>query len=272
MFTGKCSPALGIFLSLALGTALSACSPQVQAVPPTVTLTLLPPAIRVTIQPTAASPTLLPSLTAPPTSTTAPPFQVCTPLAEHPLGVLREIVSDPYHPPPMGKDDRHQGVDFSYYRHGERTTIQGVQVQAVLPGRVAASLADTWPFGNLVIIETRYADLPDALNLALGIQPDQSLYLLYAHMEQPPLVSLGQMLAACQAIGLVGHSGNAVEPHLHLETRLGPPGLTLDSMGYYQVQHTEQEKANYLLWRTSGTYQHLDPMRLINWGLGTPSP
>ena len=91
-------------------------------------------------------------------------------------------------------------------------------------------------------------------------------------MDAPPLVKLGDLVDPCRLIGQVGKSGNAVEPHLHLETRRGPPGATFENFGYYQAENTEQEKANYLLWRTSGVFQHMDPMILLNLGLATPAP
>lgn len=218
----------------------------------------------------AATATLRATATIAPTPT--PSFRICSPLEIHGLPELREITSDPYRPPPPGKDMRHHGIDFSYYTRGERTTIQGVGVQSVLAGRVAASLSYTFPFGNLVIIETPNQALPQAIKSTLGITAEQSLYLLYAHMDAPPLVASGSQVSTCQLIGQVGKSGNAVEPHLHLEVRSGPPGASFDSLGYYQADHTEQEKANYLLWRTSGVFQHMDPMLLLNLGLGTPAP
>jgi murein DD-endopeptidase MepM/ murein hydrolase activator NlpD len=224
----------------------------------------------------ANPPTVVPMATATQqptiTPTSIPAFQICSPLEIHGLAELREITSDPYRPPPPGSDARHQGVDFSYYTRGERTTIQGVGVQSVLPGRVAAALSNTFPFGNLVIIETPNQALPEFVKTSLGISPQQSLYLLYAHMDGAPLVTPGAAVTSCQPIGKVGKSGNAVEPHLHLETRTGPPGATFESMGYYQATNTEEEKANYLLWRTSGTFQHMNPMNLLNLGLGTPAP
>jgi len=262
-----------IFLLGLAVLGLQACSPtdsNVQATP----TGILPRPPQVNTKTPSAPPTATATLQA--TQTIAPTptliFRICSPLEIHGLAELREITSDPYRPPPPGKDMRHHGVDFSYYTRGERTTIQGVGVQSVLAGRVAASLPDTFPFGNLVIIETPNQDLPQAVKSTLGITPEQSLYLLYAHMDAPPLVTLGSQVAACQLIGQVGKSGNAVEPHLHLEVRSGPPGATFDSLGYYQVENTEQEKANYLLWRTSGVFQHMDPMLLLNLGLGTPAP
>ena len=264
-----------IFLLGLAVLGLQACSPtdsNVQATP----TGILPRPPQVIAKTPSAPLTATSTATLQATQTIAPTptpiFRICSPLEIHGLAELREITSDPYRPPPPGKDMRHHGVDFSYYTRGERTTIQGVGVQSVLAGRVAASLSDTFPFGNLVIIETSNQALPQAVKSTLGLTPEQSLYLLYAHMDAPPLVAPGSQVAACQLIGQVGKSGNAVEPHLHLEVRSGPPGATFDSLGYYQAENTEQEKANYLLWRTSGVFQHMDPMLLLNLGLGTPAP
>lgn len=191
------------------------------------------------------------------------PFQICSPLSLHPLSELREITSDPYRPPPPGREERHHGIDFSYYRHGDRLTIQGVGVQSVLPGKVAASLVESYPYGNVVIIETPYSALPDSIIDLLPISAGQSLYTLYAHMDQPPLVITGEDVVSCQVLGQVGKSGNAVEPHLHLEMRVGPAGVVFRSMGYYQANDTVEERNNYVRWRTGGEFNHFDPMLLL---------
>jgi len=199
-----------------------------------------------------------------PTNTPTPiPFRICSPLDIHDLEELPEITSDPYRPPPPGREERHHGVDFSYYRRGERTTIQGVGVQSVFSGRVVAAIADSFPYGNVVIIETVYEDLPPELAAELEIPPGESIYTLYAHMDQAPLVALGDPVLACQALGQVGKSGNAAEPHLHLEMRLGAPGAEFSSMGFYKADDTAEERSNYVLWRTSGEFRHFDPMRVL---------
>jgi murein DD-endopeptidase MepM/ murein hydrolase activator NlpD len=198
-----------------------------------------------------------------PLETASPAARICSPLADHDLDELAAIVSDPYHPPPMGKDDRHQGVDFSYYRQAGHATIEGEEVQSVLAGRVAAAIQDSFPFGNLVIVETAKKDLPDELLQALKPADGQSLYVLYAHLEAQPLVQPGDLVRACQALGAVGRSGNAGVAHLHLETRIGPGGATFTGMAYYTRQASQQERDNYVLWRMSGVFQHFDPMILL---------
>lgn len=199
-----------------------------------------------------------------PTATPREPLQPCSPLREHTLEELPGIISDGYHPPPIGKDDRHQGVDFSYYRRGERLSIEGVVIQSIYPGRVAAALGGTFPFGNFVMIETPAAELPAELRERFSILEGESLYVLYAHMLAAPGLALGEAVEACQEIGQVGKSGNAGVAHLHLEMRHGPAGARFPAMAYYLAEHTTEERANYLLWATSGTFLHFDPMAVLS--------
>ena len=111
------------------------------------------------------------------------------------------------------------------------------------------------PYGNAVIIETPLENLPAAFFASLAIptpaptvqpaaslfcpadpaaynaQRRRSLYLLYAHLNKPPLVTPGQAVSCGQTIGEVGTTGKSVNPHLHLETRVGPAGAHLSSHG-----------------------------------------
>ncbi len=210
------------------------------------------------------TPDSLPVSTEPPLQEGAEPVvEPCSPLFEHALAELPEIVSDPYNPPPMGSDARHQGVDFSYYRRGERSSILGVGVQSVFAGRAVASISDSFPYGNMVIVETPASDLPQNLAEQLGIEEDEFLYTLYAHLGAAPLVALGEAISACQPLGEVGKSGNAGVPHLHLEMRIGPENRQLASMAFYSTQTTQQERDNYVLWRMSGAFRHFDPMSVL---------
>jgi len=199
-----------------------------------------------------------------PLVTMTPDVSVCSPLAGLTLEELPGIISSPYDPPPAGKEDRHHGVDFSFYRRGEQASIQGTGVQAVLSGVAAMALADSFPYGNVVIVESTPADIPVSLQEGLGIGVDESIYILYAHMERTTAVKTGQAVAACQQLGTVGKSGNAGVAHLHLETRLGQAGIIFDRMGYYQATSTDQEKENYLRWRISGDFRHFDPMIVLS--------
>ena len=192
-------------------------------------------------------------------------FTLCSPLESIKLHVLPEIISSPYAPPPPGHDERHQGVDFAYFRRGGRASISGDGVQSVLPGYVAAVVLDRFPFGNMTIIETERSALPEELAQNLGVEPGESLYLLYAHMAQPPHFELDQHVHSCQILGHVGTTGNSGGAHLHLETRIGPSGQRFVDMAYYDLTATASERVNYLLWATSGTFRHFDPMVLLEY-------
>ena len=207
------------------------------------------------------TPTAMPTSTITPTS--EPVFELCTPLPLHPLEVLGEIVGDAYDPPPPGREERHHGVDLAYYHWEDRDTMEGEPVQAVLGGVVAARMEDRMPFGNMVMVETPQSELPAELVAMLEIPPGESLYLLYAHLREPPLVELGEEVKACQPLGEVGMTGWTEISHLHLETRRGPAGTVFKSIFYYDTQATQEEMDNYVLWRTSGVFQHFDPLMLL---------
>ena len=223
------------------------CIPSVTPRPPVATLQMVQAPIEESITP---SPSVI--------------DQLCSPLNGTPLNELPEIISDPYHPPPMGKDDRHQGVDFSYYRRGERLSIEGVNIQSVFPGKVAASISNSFPFGNMVIIETPGTNIPEPIRMRFNIQDDESLYVLYAHMQSPTVLELGQDVQPCQVLGQVGKTGNAGVAHLHLEMRHGPAGVQFPVMSYYKAGDTPAEQANYLRWATSGAFKHFNPMDMLS--------
>jgi len=198
--------------------------------------------------------------------TPKPVLQLCSPLAEQSIQEILEIVSDPYNPPRPGKDDRHHGTDFAYYRRKNRTTIEGEQVQALMAGRVVAVVKDQLPYGNMVILETQRHTLPADIIAQFEIAEGHSLYILYAHFGYPPIVTLGEKVVCGQTLGEVGATGyNIVNPHLHIETRVGPAEqVFVDGMAYYDTRTTEIERKNYELWRTSGEFRHFDPMTLLN--------
>jgi len=191
------------------------------------------------------------------------PMQLCSPLQGFALEELPEIVSAPYAPPPPGREERHHGVDFAFYQRGERASIEGVGVQTVLAGRVAAAIRDRFPYGNMVIVETPSAELSAELKRELQVGEGESLYLLYAHMAGEPEVEPGQAVPACFPLGSVGKSGNAGVAHLHFEARMGPAGAQFPGMAFYLAQTTQEERDNYTLWRTSGVFRHFDPLNLL---------
>jgi murein DD-endopeptidase MepM/ murein hydrolase activator NlpD len=185
----------------------------------------------------------------------------------HPLEELPQIISDPYKPPPPNKpEERHHGVDFGYWHYGERDSMLGEPVQAILPGVVASVLNDKYPYGNMVMIETTREEFPRSLIAQLQMADGESVYHLYAHLLNPADLEIGDRVEACQPIGEVGESGNTDIPHLHLETRLGPAGQVFESMLFYSTRATHEEMNNYVLWRTSGVFRHFDPMLILTSG------
>jgi murein DD-endopeptidase MepM/ murein hydrolase activator NlpD len=204
------------------------------------------------------------------------------------LEELPEIDANAYAPPALGKEDGHHGVDFSYWRYKDKIGMAGLPIYSVLPGTVAMADSNHKPYGNAVIIETPLKDIPqswiDALNLPAAeplwdmdtrlycpkptaeptYSSERSLYLLYAHLENPPEITPGQTVAAGDTIGLVGHSGNAINDHLHLEVRVGPSDVKIPSMDHYDNGASDEVMWNYCTWRISGHFKLIDPMLLLS--------
>lgn len=187
---------------------------------------------------------------------------VCPPLSAITLDELPSIVSLPYNPLPPGCALRHEGVDFAFYRQGTLKDIRGLAIHAILPGKIAGVVNNRLPYGNTIIVETNYQDLPKELAEVLRITPDTSLYHLYAHMKDPPQLVIGQVVNCGDFLGEVGNTGTTIA-HLHLETRRGAPGKTFSTMAYNDVSLTEVEKYNFLYWSFSGVFQHFDPMSVF---------
>jgi murein DD-endopeptidase MepM/ murein hydrolase activator NlpD len=208
------------------------------------------------------------------------PITMCSPLKDETLASLWEIVTNPFGAPPIGREDLHHGVDFAHYRRGEQLSIDGEIIQSLFPGIVAASIVDRLPYGNMVIVETPYALIPEKIMEKFGVAPGESLYSLYAHMGNLPRVNLNDDILCGQSLGIVGITGyDIVNPHLHLETRIGPPGIRFLGMAFYDASATEEEMNNYKRWRTSGDFRNIDPMMIIveylssqNPGFQTPTP
>jgi murein DD-endopeptidase MepM/ murein hydrolase activator NlpD len=203
--------------------------------------------------------------------------RLCSPLEFVELQDLYRVISDGYHPPLRYYwDARHPAVDFAYYHWKGGGPIAGTGVRSVMAGKVAVALADTFPFGSVVIVETPGEILSEDLKTEFGVEAGKSLYSLYAHMdENSPVVTLGQMVSACETVGFVGKTGNSNASHLHFETRVGPAGTQFTEFSYYREGDSEEARANYRLWATSGKYSHFDPMKLLLYTFGeeeTPAP
>jgi len=190
---------------------------------------------------------------------------ICSPLASIELENLQDVVSAPYAPPLPGSDERHHGVDFAYYRRNGRLSIAGDEIQAVLYGKIAAVIVDRYPYGNGLIVESTTHNFPVDLIRYLDLKDHESLYLMYAHIQDAPTYTVGDIVNQCQGLGLVGSSGNAGAAHLHLEVRIGPSNYEFSSMANYISSASKEEREMYKQWRTSGMFTHIDPFILLLW-------
>jgi murein DD-endopeptidase MepM/ murein hydrolase activator NlpD len=226
-----------------------------------------------------------------PQSTPLKTTGLCSPLEGEALSDLGspDLLKNPFLLPSPGDDGGHFGVDFSYWARPDGTSMLGLPIYSVLDGMVAGVIENRQPYGNALIIETSLAEIDPQWQALLPIQaydpgaplqpassltcPDYdftpdggalSLYLLYAHMQQPAQITSGSQVACGQQIGQVGTTGNSVNHHLHLETRIGPSGIKFTSMAHYDTSATRDEMRNYCLWRLSGAFMPFDPMLLLS--------
>lgn len=271
-------------LTLTIGIILSGCG---ELYTTTSTPTPVPSATPV---PTAT----LPPVTATATATASPslpmvqPAAICSPLKNIPTTDLVNIVSNPYEAPLPGSDAGHHGVDFGFYRYGPYDVMASVPIQSMLSGTVAGVLPDRRPYGNAILIETALEDLPpswqallqtvaqpqlipldgrlncpDILTPTTQAEGKLSLYVLYAHMQSPTELEIGDSVVCGAEIGAVGTTGASINDHLHLEMRLGYSGARFDHMAHYINNATQAEMDQYCTWRISGWYGLLDPLTLI---------
>jgi hypothetical protein len=92
----------------------------------------------------------------------------------------------------------------------------------------------------------------------------QSVYLLYAHLADPPHFQLGDAVQAGELLDLVGNTGTSSNPHLHLEVRVGPSGASFMGMSHYNNRASTEEMSAYCSWRISGTFRMVDPMKFLS--------
>jgi murein DD-endopeptidase MepM/ murein hydrolase activator NlpD len=234
-------------------------------------------------------PSLPPTATAEATAIVTPEPAVCSPLAGYALPDLASMIVNPYLPPRLGSDDPHQGMDLGVLDAVQGYALAGNPVQAVLAGKVAGVTADRFPYGNMLMIETPLEasfpvippllvlptplparlprgalTCPELNSLPAAADAPRSLYILYAHMLNSPAVKVGDPVGCGQEVGAIGQSGNALNPHIHVEVRVGPANQKFTSMAHYDPSADYEEMAAYCLWRVSGVYQTIDPGCL--WG------
>lgn len=239
--------------------------------------------------------TPLPSPTPTPTATTIPltatptpqVYEICSPLEDETFNTLPLILVNPLNIPPFGQDVGHHGVDFSYFQRGERESIEGIEVYAILSGQTVMILDDHYPYGYAILIEPPLTDLPESLTEKLmtryipvpedphyrldcpkvtppALTGEYAIYHLYAHLEAQPPFDSGDPVPCGTTLGTVGNTGYSSNPHLHLETRLGPAGADFQTMAHYENTATVEQMGAYCLWRMSGYYQLFDPFLLID--------
>jgi len=280
-------PTILFLVILFLSACSSAGSPLVLTAPAVlsvtsgaVSLSTKTPVISRPVQTATSSPLPPPSPT--------PAYLVCSPLQGVPIDQIAAAVTNPYDPPPPGSDDPHAGADIADLIPGSQIARPGIPVQAVLLGQVAMVQADRFPFGNAILIETPLEQLTQTLLERLHLPaplagpapksaltcPEgvlkttwdaahRSLYVLYAHLQELPELKPGEKVTCGEVIGKVGKSGNALNPHLHLEIRVGPAGASFSSIAHYDNRATVEEMAGYCAWSVSGLFQVIDPLTLL---------
>jgi murein DD-endopeptidase MepM/ murein hydrolase activator NlpD len=239
-----------------------------------------------TTSPIPATFTATPSL---PEPTEIPILAICSPLEGITIHDLPDTIVNPFAPPRLGSDDPHQGIDFADIDPSYQIALEGRTVNAVIGGVVAGVINNRFPYGNAILVETPLDRLPVEWLVAIQIPtpapirdghpsltcPEtaltlesmsgtRSIYLIYAHLQKTPTLQIGDSITCGTPIGAIGNSGNSLNPHVHLEMRVGPSNVRFDSIAHYTGSATPDELANYCLWRVSEAFQLLDPMRLFS--------
>ena len=227
-----------------------------------------------------------------PAETPVPASPVCSPIDGFSIAEVNSIKTNPLKPPSPGKDDGHQGIDFSFWTYSGLDTIEGIGINSVLDGIVAGTVKNRFPYGYMIMVETPLDQLPSGLQSYLaGLQPSplidlstsplscpviastdfagtgRSLYLLYAHMLEAASLNPGDAVNCGSSIGQVGNSGDSSNAHLHFEARLGPSGFQFDEMAHYLNDSSDLERYNYCAWRVSGIFQLVDPQVILDAGI-----
>ena len=273
-----------LFVILLAGCASVESIPSATATPTLTSTVSSTPTLTTTPKPPTAKPA---TPTRKPTNT--PELVICSLLEGIPVQDLPDTIVNPYAPPRLGSDDPHQGVDFAEVDSTYGIALEGKRVNAVVTGVIAGVINDRFPYGNAVLVETPLERLPAGWRSAIGFPtpvpvqsghpsltcPDpvgtfdrnddsRSIYLMYAHLQEPVDFSINDSVTCGMALGAIGNSGNSLNPHVHLEIRVGPSNMEFNSMAHYTGSASAEEMANYCLWRVSGAFQLLDPLVLFS--------
>jgi murein DD-endopeptidase MepM/ murein hydrolase activator NlpD len=214
---------------------------------------------------------------------------ISSPIEGKAISDLVDMISNPFYPPVEGSDDPHQGVDFSDVDNLSKIALTGKGVQVMIGGQVVSILSNRFPYGNAILIVSTEDNLPENwmnkilysiepfpwdINTALtcpegwNLPPEKQdklgLYTLYAHLLDAPSYEIGDFVKPGDKIGAIGMSGNALAPHLHVETRYGYIPDFIGSMAHYDVTASLEEMSNYCRWRVSGWFRLIDPMEILS--------
>lgn len=281
---------------LVLCHTLSACLPAAGVDTAAAEITVETPALPTgTVSSTPSPPASTAAITLPTSTPTVPPpaAAFCPPLEGYTYSQIESSVVNAFNPPSPGSDDPHQGVDIAELIPGSQVAVAGRPVFAILEGQAALMIRDRFPYGNAVLVETPLKSLPADWLQQLQTQPqdadfspntaltcpqapqepawksntNQSLYILYAHLQNPAAIVAGDPISCGQPLGEIGDSGNALNPHLHIEARIGPGGARFESMAHYDATASIEEMNAYCLWRVSGLFRLIDPLKLLQIGL-----
>ncbi len=214
---------------------------------------------------------------------------ISSPIEGKSISDLVDMISNPFLPPVEGSDDPHQGVDFSDVDDLTKIALTGKEVQSIIGGQVVSVMSNRFPYGNAILIVSLEENLPEYLisNILSSKEPfpwdlntsltcpegwksppekqeKLGLYTLYAHLLDTPGQKIGDFVKPGDKIGAIGMSGNALAPHLHVETRYGFITDLSGSMAHYDVSASLEEMSNYCRWRVSGWFRLIDPMQLFS--------
>jgi murein DD-endopeptidase MepM/ murein hydrolase activator NlpD len=118
-------------------------------------------------------------------------------------------------------------------------------------------------YGNVVVIEYPYDSIPADLRNELKLKTDQSLYVVYAHLEKI-FVAQGERVSPGQVIGTTGDTGNSTGPHLHLAVKKGDtsymtPGQMCGVISCYPPGTSKQKPDDYARYGLLRLMDNVDP-------------